>query len=691
MRMLAAVLVCALALAGAVAADPLPQQANRVVDYRISVTLDPQSRQLKGTERVTWRNPSAEAVPDLWFHLYLNAFKNTKSTFYKESGGQLRGDQAQTDSWGWVDITSMKTADGTDLTKAITFEHPDDNNADDQTVIRVVLPEPVPAGGSITLDITFTSKLPQVFARTCFKDDFYLVGQWYPKLGVYEPAGMRGRASSGWNCHQFHASSEFYANYGTFAVDITVPSGYVLGATGVRTAEKKNADGTTTYTHEQADVHDFAWTADPDFLVVKGTFSATRDVTPAEYQKVARLLGRTLGEVMLTDVDIIALVQPGHAPQAQRHIDSAKAAIKWYGLWYGRYPFKTLTVVDPAPGAGGAGGMEYPTFITAGTSFVMNRWPFDEVRTLEMVTIHEFGHNFWYGLVGSNEFEEAWLDEGINSYSTGEVMDQVYGADRGMVEFLGLRIGEADVLRAINDPGAKYNRILANAWDYVPPGQYGFYSYQKPEMVLRTLKGHLGEEIMARILRTYHERWRFRHPGSDDFFAVVSEVSGQDLSPFFAQVIRGTDMLDYDIGSAVVRPVPEPHGVFDTPAGRRTVSQSEARSKDAELAKAKRQLWETIIVVRRRGEAQIPVDVDVKFAGKPVERYTWDGRDRTKTFRFVLPEKLEWVEVDRDRKIALDANWLNNGRRMEPDTRVTTTWASRWMFVAQNVLFWLGL
>jgi hypothetical protein len=691
MRVLAVVLVCALAQAGAAFADPLPQQANRIVDYQISVTLDPQSRQLKGTERVTWRNPSAEAVPDLWFHLYLNAFKNTKSTFYRESGGQLRGDQAQKDSWGWVDITSMKTAGGVDLTKTITFEHPDDDNTDDQTVVRVVLPEPVPAGGSVTLDITFTAKLPQVFARTGFKDDFYLVGQWYPKLGVYETPGMRGRAAGGWNCHQFHASSEFYANFGSFKVDMTVPSDYVLGATGVRTGAKKHDNGTTTYTHEQADVHDFAWTADPDYLVVKGTFSATKDVTPAEYQKVASLLGRTLDEVMLTDVDIIALVQPGHAPQAQRHIDSAKAAIKWYGLWYGRYPFKTLTVVDPAPGAGGAGGMEYPTFITAGTSFLMNRWPFDKIRTLEMVTIHEFGHNFWYGLVGNNEFEEAWLDEGINSYSTGEVMDQVYGADRGMVEFLGLRIGEADILRATNNPYAKYNRILANAWDYVPPGQYSFYSYQKPEMVLRTLKGYLGAETMARVLRTYHERWRFRHPNSDDFFAVVNDVSGQDLSTFFTQVVRGTDTLDYDIGSAVVRPVPEPHGVFDTPAGRQTVSQSDARSRDADLAKAKKQLWETIVVVRRRGEAQIPIDVDFKFTGKPVERYTWDGRNRTKKFRFVLPEKLEWVEVDRDRKISLDANWLNNGRRMEPDTRVTTIWASRWMFVAQNILFWLGL
>jgi hypothetical protein len=388
--------------AGPVLAGQLPAQADRVVDYQISVKLDPATRQLAGTERVTWRNPSTEPVPDLWFHLYLNAFKNTKSTFYKESGGQLRGDEAAKDSWGWMDVTSLKVAGGPDLTKALTFEHPDDDNADDRSVVRIILPEPVAPGGSVTLEIAFAARLPQVFARTGYKDDFYLVGQWFPKLGVYEPAGMRGRETGGWNCHQFHATSEFYADYGTFKVDMTVPSTYVLGATGVRTAERQNGDGTTTYTHEQADVHDFAWTVDPDYTVIKGTFSATKDVTPAEYQNVAQLLGRSLDDVMLSDVEVIALVQPGHMPQAQRHIDSAKAALKWFGLWYGRYPFKTLTVVDPAPGASGAAGMEYPTFITAGTSFIMNRWPFDKVRGLEMVTIHEFGHNFWYGLVGNN-------------------------------------------------------------------------------------------------------------------------------------------------------------------------------------------------------------------------------------------------------------------------------------------------
>jgi hypothetical protein len=691
MRSTVSGLVCVLCAATAVAADPLPSQAQRVVDYQISVSLDTEARQVKGVERVTWHNPSTDAVPDLWFHLYLNAFKNTNSTFNKESGRQLRRVAAERDSWGWVDITSMRIVDGADLTGAIRFEHPDDDNAGDQTVARVMLPEPVPAGGSITLEIAFTSKLPQVFARTGFKHDFYLVGQWFPKLGVYEPAGMRGRSTGAWNCHQFHASSEFYANFGTFKVDLTLPSNYILGATGVRTGERTNSNGTTTYTHEQADVHDFAWTADPDYVVVRSTFSATKDVTPAEYQRVASLLGRTLDEVMLSDVEVIALVQPDHFPQAQRHIDSAKAAIKWYGLWYGRYPFTTLTVVDPAPGGGGAGGMEYPTFITAGTSYVMNRWPFDKIRMLEMVTIHEFGHNFWYGLVGNNEFEEAWLDEGINSYSTGEVQDLVYGADRSMVEFLGIRIGEADILRMGNSPDRIYNRSIAKAWDYLPASQYAFYSYQKPEMVLRTLKGYLGEQTMARVMRTFHERWRFKHPGSEDFFAVANEVSGQDLSWYFDQVLRGTASFDYDIGEAVTRPVATPAGVFDSPKGRETITEADAAKKDADLAKNKKQPFETIVLVRRRGDAYMPVDVAFKFEGKPVERLTWDGRDRTKRFRFVRGEKLEWVDVDPDRKIVLDTNWLNNGRRVTADSRVSTTMTARWLFFVQNVVAWLGL
>ncbi|MCX6551300.1 MAG: M1 family metallopeptidase [Acidobacteria bacterium] len=692
MRSMASVILFAALAVVPAKADPLPQKSDQVVQYQIAVSLDPAKKQLQGTERLTWRNPSTtDTVGELRFHLYLNAFKNTKTTFVKESGGQLRGDEMAENAWGWIDVTSLKTAAGADLKAGLTFIQPDDGNNDDQTVASVVLPEPVPPGGSITLDIVFTAQLPQVFARTGYKDDFFLVGQWFPKIGVYEPAGMRGQTQGGWNCHQFHANSEFYADYGSFRVEITIPSNYVMGATGVRTNQRTNPGGTTTYVYEQADVHDFAWTADPDYVVITAKFSATEDVSPAEYARIAKLLGRSLDEVKLSDVDITVLLQPDHRPQAQRHVDAAKAGLKWFGLWYGRYPYKTLTVVDPAPGGGGAGGMEYPTFITAGSSWLLNYWPFDKLHSAEAVTIHEFGHQFWYAMVGNNEFEEAWLDEGFNTYSTAKTMTAVFGRDRTMLEFLGISLGEWDVNRLSNSPTLKYNRILQNSWSYVPPGTYGFYSYQKPALVLGTLEGYIGEEMMARIMRTYHERWRFKHPRSEDFFALVNELTGQDFGWYFDQVVRGGDVLDYDISSATTRPVRADSGVFDGPGGRKTVSEEAAHKQTEDAVKAKTAQYETSVVVRRRGEVYFPVTVAFKFEGKPEVRMTWDGVARTNTFKFVRPEKLEWADVDPDRKVLLDVNWLNNGRRIEDDLKPSASWTSRWLFLVQNIVTTLGL
>ena len=685
---LVGLLLALVAPASLVSADRLPAAADRIVDYRISVTLDATRKELTGKERLIWRNPSADPVADLRFHFYLNAFRNTKSTFYKESGGRLRGDVMARDSWGWIDVTSVKLADGTDLKSAMTFEHPDDDNVDDRTVVRVALPQPVAPGASIALDIEFTAKLPQVFARTGYRRNFFLVGQWFPKVGVYEPAGTRGRTAGGWNCHQFHANTEFYADYGHYLVDFTVPSSFVVGATGERKNRVENAGGTTTYTYEQADVHDFAWTADPNYVEIKGTFSAANDVTAAEYAATAKLLGRTLEEVRLSDVEVIVLMQPARAGQAERYLQAAKLGLKYFGLWYGRYPYRTLTVVDPAPGAGGAGGMEYPTFITAGSSWLLNFWPFSGVRGQEAVTVHEFGHQFWYGLVGNNEFEEAWLDEGINSYSSGKVMELGYGRDTSLGSILGLGLAEIDIVRIQNGPNFKYDRVRQPAWSYMNNGAYGFYSYQKPEILLRTLENYLGEQTMARIMRTYHERWRFRHPSSDDFYAVANEVAGQDLTWFFRQAVEAPPVLDYDIGSVSSLRLNDPRGVFD--AAKAAGEKSGAETGQAAADTKKPELYQTTVVVRRRGEFVFPVDIAFKFEGMPVERTRWDGRDPWKRYGFVRPERLEWADVDPDRHIVLDVDWLNNARRVEPDSRVAAKWTARWMFWVQNALAFIG-
>ena len=257
--------------------------------------------------------------------------------------------------------------------------------------------------------------------------DYFLVGQWFPKIGVYEPAGVRQRAAGGWNCHAFHANTEFYADFGNFDVSMTVPSRFVVGATGKRIGETRAGDR-TTYRYVQNDVHDFAWTADPRFLVTEFTFEPGRDVPKGWSALAAKELGMTEAEIALKPIAVRLLLQKGHERGRERYIASIKNGISYYGLWYGAYPYGTLTVVDPPDDGEGSGGMEYPTFITGGgANAFLTRWPMSGVLGIEIVTIHEFGHQYWYGMVGSNEFEESWLDEGLNDDSEARSMTLAYG------------------------------------------------------------------------------------------------------------------------------------------------------------------------------------------------------------------------------------------------------------------------
>ncbi len=679
--------------AAAAEASGLPAAANRIVSYDISVTLDAEKKELTGRERVVWRNPStdpSDAVSDLWLHLYWNAFRNNRSTFYVESGGQLRRDQAETDGWGWTEVKSLKLATGEDLLPTLTFEHPDDDNAEDRTVARVLLPSPVPPGGEITIDVEFHAKLPKVFARAGYKGDFFAVTQWFPKLGVYEPAGVRGRATSGWNCHQYHANTEYYADYGRFKVEITVPKRFVVGATGPEVARRENPDGTTTYVHEQADVHDFAWTADPRFLELRERFSADQDVTPAEYAATARLLDRSLEEVKLKDVELRLLLQPGHEPQAARHFAAAKLAIKWYGLWYGAYPYPTLTLVDPSPGAGGASGVEYPTLIFCGTSYGFNFWPGSGIRETEIVTVHEFGHQFWYGLVGSNEFEEAWLDEGFTTYSTAKAMELGYGRDASFVSLLGLGLGAVESDRLQNSLERRYDQIATLAWKF-SRNQYGFNAYARPALMLETLEGRIGTEAMARVMRTYHERFRFGHPRGADFFAVAEEVSGEELDSFFAQTVGSPGVLDPAILDLTSAPAEQARGKVLVDGAEVEIDEEKAVELERAADKNETRSYHSVLELRQRGEVILPVEVELVFKGREPERRLWDDGQRWAKWEYERPEKLLEVRLDPDGKLALDADRLNNERRLEPDPAAARKLATGFLFWVQQGMALLGM
>ena len=186
------------------------------------------------------------------------------------------------------------------------------------------------------------------------------------------------------------------------------------------------------------------------------------------------------------------------------------------------------------------------------------------------MTVHEFGHQYWQSMVASNEFEESWLDEGFNTHSTAKVMQRTYGP--WMVQVLGLRIADADMSRAGNNVDRMFDAIRTPAWGYSSSGNYGFNSYQRTDLTLLTLEALLGKEAMARVMRTYHERWRFRHPTSEDFYAVVAEVAGRDARWFFDQAVERPGILDDEVAQVRSERVLEPRGVFGEGEGKRSPS-----------------------------------------------------------------------------------------------------------------------
>lgn len=597
--------------------------SERIVDYRIGATLSTDTKIVSGEQVLSWRNTSDSPVSDLQFHLYLNAFKNNRSTFMKESGGTSRGFSVEKDPWGYIAVDKIAVQDGPDLFSAIEFIQPDDQNPDDQTVMRVQLPEPVLPGETIVLEMSFRSKLPQVFARSGYNGNFYMVSQWFPKIGV--------REGGEWNCHQYHAESEFYADFGVFEVDMTVPENFVLGATGKRIKETKNSDGTVTYTHYQEDVHDFAWTACPDFVEIRKPF--TLEDPPV-------------------NTEMIFLVHKSHLNMKDRYEESLRNGLEFYSKSYGAYPYETITLVDPPINALGAGGMEYPTLFTSmGLSYIPKG-----LRLPEMVTIHEFGHGYWYGMVASNEFEEAWLDEGINSYSEIKAMDHYYGNDRSMVDLCGVRIGDWVYARSSVMGLSRLDPILKKSWEFYSGGSYGGNVYSKAAITLLTLERYLGEEVMADIMKTYFQRWKFKHPHTEDFFAVAEDVSGQDLDWFFDQFFRSPDKLDYSVGTISSSEIKEPEGYF-----KGELLKSDKQSEEKE------KIYRNRVTIRREGELFFPQEILIVFENGEEIRETWNGKDRWKRFEYIKPVKLKMARIDPGNKILLDVNWMNNSRLMKPE------------------------
>lgn len=656
--------------------------SDRVVNYDIQASLDPVKHTVDGKEKLTWRNRSDREVRSVYLHLYLNGFESNNSTFYSEKktkGFEFRTDVPTHDGdWGHIEL--QKIAQGS-AAVPWAFVHPDDGPLTDHTVVRFDLPTPVPAGGTTTLDIKFHDQLPRVVARTGYFGTFHLVGQWFPKIAVLELPGERGATVPRWNAHEFHLHSEFYADYGNFDIKLTVPKDYTVGATGEEQGAPVEAGGNTTHHFVQGDVHDFAWTAD---------------------NRTAPPLDGVYNGAGSPEVKVRVLYPPEYKASAAPALKATIDALGYFSKTLGPYPYKTVTVVIPPYNATEAGGMEYPTFFTAeGDKEVVP----DTMTAflLDFVTIHEFGHGYFYGILGSNEFEEPMLDEGLNDYwdfrmvrERGQVLHlatpflKMLGIDQIVQPF------EAERLNAMNHEPA--DPTGANSWDRYSSQSYDSV-YARTATTLHDLEEVLGKDVIERAFKQYYATWKYRHPGIADFQATLAEVSGKPdvVAKAFNQQVYSSGAMDDRIDKLTSEEVLPEQGTSNVNGKWVEVTEADADK----LIDEKRKDWDkknpnakegtgpfpylTIVDLRRKG-VSVPQTILLKFADGSTETAIWNDNQRWARFSWVKPAKAVSAELDPKQVHYLDGNMLDHSRTMEPDSSAARRWTSELATLIQFII-----
>jgi hypothetical protein len=592
------------------AREAMPEHAVDVADYTLRASLDPAQHMVHGEGTITWRNTARTPVREIYLHLYLNAFKNDRTVFLRGPLRSGRGTSPVRD-WGYIDVRRIvaRELDGVDLWPSA--EKNTAGDPDDQTDIRVPLPREVPPGGTLTLDVAWDDKLPAIVERTGYAGSFHMVAQWFPKVARLEQDGT-------WAHFPFYHLSEFYADFGTYDVTLDVPDGQIVGASGVRVSEAHEG-GRTVLRYVQGDIHDFAWTAWERF-----------------HEKTAEASG----------VSIRALYPPGYDALADREITAVKFGLQHFGELYGRYPYPVLTVVHPPEGAAEAGGMEYPTLITA-----MGHWleP-SQIHDVEDVTIHEFGHQYFYGLIATNEEKWPFLDEGLNSYAEGEAMTAMFGAGSG-VDALGLKVSVPTVHRTTSAPSAHNEPVAQPAHAFAGGSDYGALVYGRTATILDTMAGVYGKEELLGALGRYARRYRFGHPGLPDFVAVVREELGDGAAENLRTALSERGWVDYVASDATTRRRSAPAGIFDREGKRETFPEGSGTSDGA---------WEGWALVMRHGTLHLPVDIELVSENGAVRRVRWNGREDWLRVPYEGDSPLARVAVDPGATVTLDEDLLNN-------------------------------
>jgi hypothetical protein len=654
-----------------------PTLSDRVASYELRAIVDPVKHTVEGTEKLHWRNRSDRAVRTLYFHTYLNAFEGPGSTWMTEKVryGQFRsGVELETGQWGYIDVQSI-TQGGQPA--GMRHVQPDGGPATDRSVLRVDLPEAVPAGGEVTLDIKFHDQLPRVIARTGWFGSYHLVAQWFPKIGVLELAGERGADGPRWNVHEFHLHSEFYADWGSYDLEIVAPRGFTVGAVGGRVGEPHDVPEGVLHHFHQDDVHDVAFTMWDGFAPpLRGSYDGPGS----------------------PHVDVQVLYPPEWQSSARAALQGTIDALGFFSRTLGPYPYKQVTVVVPPFNATESGGMEYETlFTTIGGSDTID-------PLVRYVTVHEFGHGYFMGLLASNEFEEPFLDEGMNEWWDSRMLEtERFTFDFGWPTSLGfglppIRIWDFQWLGGSNLPGRPLaDPIAGNSWHRMSSGTYGAV-YPHTAVVMHDLEKRLGGDAIARGMKLYYARWHHRHPSAADLRDALADAAPESadvIRAWFDQQVYAADLVDDAVDEITTEEiVPQPGRIVkDGKIVERTADDVAREIADKRDHSGDAGPFPFRSVVRtQRHAAQVPQTLVVEFTDGTEVKLAWPVGERWHRWVFEKPARVAQARLDPGGDILLDVNKLDDGRTREahslPAVRLAadgTSWVETFLSLVSSL------
>ena len=592
------------------------------VDYSIRVQLDDVKHMLMAEEAINYTNNSDSVLKEIWFHLWPNAYKNDETAFAEAEllSGSTKFHFASEKSRGFIDSLDFKV-DGQSVNMEYHPEH--------QDICKIILNKPLNKGETITITTPFRVKIPSsAFSRLGHYQQQYQLCQWYPKPAVFD--------RKGWHPMPYLNQGEFYSEFGNYEVSITLPENYVIASSGemVANAEEqarieanieqtetwmksgmvaskdtlRSASKLKTVVYKLDNVHDFAWFTDKEYKIKRGSVKLERS-------------GRT--------VDTWIYFTPKNAKAWANGVSYVNDAVKYYSRWVGDYPYNVCKALDGALSAGG--GMEYPTITIIS--------PTSDTTQLDEVIAHEVGHNWFYGILASNERDHPWMDEGTNSYYENRYMREKYPEHSllstmlpdGFMKTLGLDKFNKYYLQTVPYLLCARNGIdqplNLHSHDYTSIN-YGTMIYMKTAVSYNYLAAYIGQEKFDAMMLAYFEKWKFKHPYPEDFRTHVEGFTGEKLDWFFDGLIESRKRVDYAIGAAK-----------KTDKGYR-------------------------VTVKNRGEIDGPVAISIQQDSE-LKTYWFKGSNKKQRLEIPadLSKKTDFISVNGTGQV-LDVNPKNDQRKM---------------------------